>query len=378
MRGHIRKRGNYYCIVVELGRDINGKRKQKWFSGYKTKKDAEKDIARIINEIETGQFIEMKDLKLTEYWEQWLESIKPNLTKMGFLYYKNMLNSTLNNYLGHMKLNKLTPLHIQAFLNSVIKDKNINGSTLKHYYDLLNASLKQAVKWQLIAFNPCEAIETPRPANKKITVLSPDEANLLLDYAEKSKFKVMYLPLVLALTCGMRRGEILGLQWDDIDFKNNVINIRNNLIYTKDNGLELVDPKTHNSKGSVAMLPLTVEVLKNTKKTQKEYKALIQDKYNDNNFVCTWEDGRIIRPDYLTHTFKKILKSCDLPDMRFHDLRHTHATLLLLKEVNPKIVSERLRHSDISITLNTYSHVLPQMQKDAVNKLSQIFKLGYK
>lgn len=183
----------------------------------------------------------------------------------------------------------------------------------------------------------------------------------------------MYLPLVLALTCGMRRGEILGLQWDDIDFNSNTININNNLIYTKENDLELVSPKTDTSVGIIAMLPLTIDALKEAQKKQKENKLLFGEKYNKNNFVCTWNDRRPIRPDYATNTIKKLLKKCELPDIRFHDLRHTHATLLLLKKVNPKVVSERLRHSDISITLNTYSHVLPQMQEEAVSKLSEIF-----
>jgi integrase len=174
----------------------------------------------------------------------------------------------------------------------------------------------------------------------------------------------------------MRRGEILGLKWEDIDWNNNVLMVRNNLQFIKGEFI-LTDTKTNAGQRPVKLPPSTSAELKLHQKKQEWYMRTCKSNYKNKDdkgnliFVCTWEDGRNINPDYVTHTIKTLLEKCDLPDIRFHDLRHTHATLLLQQGVNTKVVSERLGHSKISITLDTYSHVLPNMQQEAADAIDK-------
>ena len=372
MKGHIRKKDSTWQYTVELDRDpISNKRKQKSKGGFRTKRECEKAMAEMIVQIEQGEYFESKETLLKDYLHQWLEAIKNNISEGTFVFYNDIVDKIIIPKLGLIKINKLTPLSIQNFLTS--ESKNKSGTTVRHYYNVLNISLNRALKWQLIQVNPCNAVETPKKSQKKIKVLSPEESNNLLEYTQSCIFEVMYIPVLLALTCGMRRGEILGLKWDNINFEKNILVVKNNLQLF--NGtIKLTVPKTDKSARTIALLPSTIKILKEHKKNQLKQKLLHSSEYNDENFVCCWEDGRPIRPDYITQTFKKIIRHGNFLDVSFHDLRHTHATLQLLKGVNPKIVSERLGHSRINMTLDTYSHVLPEMQQQAVEKLAEIFK----
>jgi integrase len=180
----------------------------------------------------------------------------------------------------------------------------------------------------------------------------------------------------------MRRGEVLGLQWEDIDLENKILRVRHS--YTKvGKENKLVEPKTDLSIRTIALLPYTVRELQQYKDQRKVIKLKLKkdepDKgeHKKGDFVCCWEDGSPILPDYASHTLKKLLKRCELPLIRFHDLRHTHATLLLMQGVNVKVVSERLGHSKVDMTMDTYQHVMPQMQEEAANKLEDmLFKTG--
>lgn len=374
MRGSVRKHGSGWQIRVDIEPDpLTGKRRQKAIGGFKTKKEAEKALAELISKIEKGEYFEQKEMPLSEYLKKWLAHVKHNISESTYVFYKDIINKILIPNLGNVNISKLKPIIIQNFLNEKLEEGDLSPTTVRHYYNVLNIALNQAVKWQIIENNPCFAVTPPKKRDAIPNVLNPEQVKILLDYTKESEFSVMYIPLHLALFCGLRRGEILGLQWDDVDFKNQVIRIRNNVVKVG-NESKLTTPKTDNSIRTVAIMPETVKILKQHKKKQKEHQLLLGESYHKSNFVCTWEDGRTIRPDYLTHTLKKLLKKCNLPNIRFHDLRHTHATLLLMQGVNPKIVSERLGHSKVDITLDTYSHVLPEMQKEAVDKLEKLFK----
>lgn len=374
MRGHIRKRGVGYQIVVDIGRDpLTGKRKQKSVGGFKTKKEAEKALAEMIAKVEKGEYFEETNMTLEEYLNKWLEYTKYNVSENTYIFYKEITTKRLIPMLGKIELKKLKAINIQTFLTEILNSENVSPTTVRHYYNVLNIALNQAVKMQLIQINPCNSVIPPKKKENKINVLTPEQVKILLDFTKESEFSVMYIPLHLALFCGLRRGEILGLQWNNVDFENNLIRISDNMVKVGTKA-KMTTPKSDNSVRTVAILNETVNILKQHRKKQLENKLLFGSQYNDTNFVCTWPDGRHLKPDYLTHTLKKLLKKCNLPDIRFHDLRHTHATLLLMQGVNPKIVAERLGHSKVDITLDTYSHVLPEMQQEAVRKLDELFK----
>ena len=272
MKGHIRKKDSTWQYTVELDRDpISNKRKQKSKGGFRTKRECEKAMTEMIVQIEQGEYFESRETLLKDYLHQWLEAIKNNISEGTFVFYNDIVDKIIIPKLGSIKINELTPISIQNFLTS--ESKNKSGTTVRHYYNVLNISLNRAVKWQLIQVNPCNAVETPKKSQKKIKVLSPEESNNLLEYAQSCIFEVMYIPVLLALTCGMRRGEILGLKWDNINFEKNILVVKNNLQLF--NGtMKLTVPKTDKSARTIALLPSTIKILKELKKNQLKQNLL--------------------------------------------------------------------------------------------------------
>jgi integrase len=370
MRGHIRKRGSSYAIVVDIGRDENGRRKQKWISGFKTKKDAEKMLAEVISQIEKGQFIEEKDITVEEYLKYWLDSYaKTNTAPRTYIRYTELANHIIR-HLGGFMVQKLKPLHIQQFYSSLLKERKLSNSTILKIHRMFHLALKHAVQWQLINHNPLDAVTSPKPEKIEMKTWDVETANKFL---ETIKDDIIYIPVLLALQTGMRQGEIAALKWDDVDLEDGYIAVRNTL--QKINGkFILKEPKSKKSIRTIALMEITITELKKHRRKQAEMILAMGEKYKNENFVCTWEDGRPLDPSYISKKFFKLVKKYNFPYIRFHDLRHTHATMLLQEGVHPKIVSERLGHSTINITLDVYSHVLPNIQKEAVKKLDKLFK----
>jgi len=370
MRGHLRKRGNKWSFVIDAGTNPDGSRKQKWYSGYDTKVEAEKALTEVLSKLNKGIYVDSKNLTVEEYLNLWIsEYAETNVKPKTYRSYKDTVEKYLIPNLGRKKLEKLTPVEIQSYLNIKIKEGELSNTTILYHYKVLKQSLNQAIKWQLLNYNPCNAVDPPKKSKKEMKVLDEFEIELLLDHVKKEK---IYLPVLLALTTGMRRGEICGLKWSDVDFINNVIYV-SKALQMIEGTLTLVEPKTQKSNRSVAVPENVMEVLKAERKKQIEYRMILGETYKNNNFVCSWDDGRPINPDYISKTFPKIRRKLGL-EVRFHDLRHTHATMLLKQNIHPKVVQERLGHSSIGITMDTYSHVSPDMQKEAAKKIGNIIK----
>jgi integrase len=305
--GYIRKKDNGYAYTVSLGLDPKTmKYKQKSKGGFKTKKECQIAMIDFEARVNKGEYFKETKLTLEAYLKQWLENIKHNITESTYEFYKNQ-SKILSEGLGNVKIDKLKGMQIQSFLTSKINDGLVNNTTVRHYYNVLNIALNQAVKWQLIQSNPCVAVEAPRPRKAQIEVLKPDEVLKLLEYTKTSEFKIMYMPLLLATTCGMRRGEVLGLQWEDIDLENKILRVRHS--YTKvGKENKLVEPKTDLSIRTIALLPYTVRELQQYKDQRKVIKLKLKkdepDKgeHKKGDFVCCWEDGSPILPDYASHT----------------------------------------------------------------------------
>ncbi|MBN4070036.1 site-specific integrase, partial [bacterium AH-315-G05] len=203
---------------------------------------------------------------------------------------------------------------------------------------------------------------------KEMKILNQEEVLILL----KNLKEPLRLVVLIAINTGLRRGEILGLEWSNVDFENKKIHIVNSIVNIRGKALRK-ETKTSAGRRAISISKSLISELKKTMTKQKENKLWFGADYFGNDYVCVWENGKEINPNYITQAFRKSIMKLEIPHIRFHDLRHTHASLLLQKGIHPKVVQERLGHSKIAITLDTYSHLLPDMQEEAAKKIEEIF-----
>ncbi len=242
-----------------------------------------------------------------------------------------------------------------------------HSSRNKHFL-IYNAALKKAVKLRIIPHNPCEAVELPKLKKYRAAVYPPEMIQKVLDVASGTD---MYLPVFLLVMVGLRRGELLALRWENIDFKNNLLKVRYNMVNGED-GCIIKAPKSEAGIRDISLGKDVMDVLA-LAKAQYEMDALeYGGGFQDLNFVIHQKDGSPIKPDSMTQKWERFVESNDLPKIRLHDLRHSNATALIQAGVNPRVVQQRLGHSDVNITLNTYTHVLPEMDIEAAEKLDSI------
>ena len=367
-------------ISIELGRDPKtGKRKRKFKTVNGTKKEAQKIMLEMVQKYEKGNFNEAEDITVEEYLKKWLYEYKKNdVSKRTFIDYKTITNNHLIPYLGKLKLKDLEERHIIQYQKEKLENGRMDGEgglskrSVQYHHRILSQALKHAVyPYRLIDKNPCQGVKAPSPKQAEIHPLSQQEANQLLEKFE-NEF-AFYTIIYVALYTGLRRGELLALRWKDIDLDNKRLFVRRSVNEIRGEGLIYKDPKNENSKRTVDFDDDVAALLKKFLKKQFRY-------YNKEKIVFLNKDGSKIRPDLLTKKFKRKVKKIGKPNVRFHDLRHTHASWLLQLGENPKVVQERLGHHDVTITLKIYSHVVPSMQKDAVKKLknSKVGSHGYK
>lgn len=244
----------------------------------------------------------------------------------------------------------------------------LSAQTVLHYHRVLNGALRQALRWQMIARNPADAVQAPRPERKPIRVLSEIETRQLLDATRGTR---LYAPVLIAVATGMRRGEVLALRWEDADFEGAKLIVNRTLEQTR-SGLSFKQPKTAKSRRAVAVGPLVVDALRSHRAAQAQERLQLGASYSDGGLIFPTPDGRPWEPDGFTDAFLAFAGKHGFGGLRLHDLRHTHATQLLRAGTHPKIVSERLGHSNIGITLDTYSHVMPDMQEDAARAADKV------
>jgi integrase len=380
MKGHIRKRSqNSWAIILDLGRDEHGRRKQKWHSVRGTKRDAERELARLVNEINTGDYVEPSRMSVREFLDRWVRdyverAVSPKTAER----YKEIVDSNIKPAIGGYALSKLKPLHIQSFYTEALttgrKDKKggLSAQTVLHIHRVLHKALGQGVKWQLLPRNPADAVETPRPERKRMTALDGSETAGLLQALAGTR---LHVPVLVAVTTGLRRGEFLALHWNDVDLDVGQMTVHQSLEQTSD-GLRFKTPKTDRGRRQVALPSFTVDALRAHKVEQAKARLKMGQIYQDQDLVFPKEDGLPWAPDAFSTAFAAFVRNSGLAHVRLHDLRHSHATQLLKQGVHPKVVSERLGHSKISITLDTYSHVLPGMQEDAAQKIDSALRLA--
>ena len=384
----LKKRGATWTYVVDVGIDpITGKRKRKSEGSFRTKGDCRAAASKIINEVENGTYYKVSDITIKEFLEKYLTTIKPNLAIKTFTTYKYLSDLYLVKNLGSMKVKDLKPLHIQDLYNKILKDKS--PTTVRHLHNYLHKALNLAVKWQMAKTNPSDDVEKPKRAKPELHVLNENQLNSLLTALEKSS---IHLIVCIAAGTGMREAEICGLQWDNVDVDNKILYVKNQLQRDESKELNNAKLKTNNSYRKIQLPKMVISALKKQTITQAEDKQYFGDNYNKNNYVVTQSNGNPYDPSYISRNFNRVTKEykhkiknetdeikeltlsqmLNIPKIRFHDLRHTHATLLLKLGLSPKVVAERLGDT-VATIMNTYAHVLPDMQKEAAEKLDDIF-----
>lgn len=364
-RGHIEKRGRGYAVVVELPKDpVTGKRRQKWQSA-RTKKDAERLLAETLHSVDQGTFVEPSTMTVAEYLRHWLTTIEPTIRPSSFYRFTGAVNQRFIPAFGSTPLAKLSPLQVQAAYAQWQAD-GLSPSTVALYHNILHRSLSQAEKWQRIARNVCDLVDPPHEVNPEMKTWSLEQARTFLETTRTDDLAALWL---LAIHTGMRRGEMLALRWDDVDFRKQTLAIRRTVTRGFD-GIGFGEPKSAAGRRQLAIPAVCVDALRSHRARQNEQRLALGTAWNDLDLVFERGDGTILHPNIVSRRFKRIAADIGLPVIRFHDLRHTAATLMLANDEHPKIVQERLGHSDISMTLNRYSHVTMNMQREASDRLA--------
>lgn len=361
--------------MVYLGYDEHGKKQYKWFSGFNTKKEAEAFLASKLQEVNTGTFVDPEKQPLADYMRQWLEDKAGQLRPGTIRSYRWLVNTHIIPGLGRIDLAKLRPNHLQKFYTDMRK-KGLSNRTIRYAHTLLHEALERAVHWGLIARNVADVVDAPRansPPGKTWTI---DEAFRFLKVAKEVEPRY-WIAFFLALMTGMRRGEIIALRWQDVDLENGRLHVRHTLTWAAGRPL-FQEPKTDRSRRSIAVAPEVIATLRAHRAKQAEERLLMGEAYHDQDLVLARVNGDPLHPRTINDAWYRALSKADVPRIRFHDLRHTHASLLLQQGVHPKIVSERLGHSTINITLDIYSHVLPDLQQQVAREFSESFFRGRK
>ncbi|GEM04961.1 site-specific integrase [Halolactibacillus miurensis] len=358
---YIRKRGKTWSYTVDTGIDpVNGRRRQKTTSGFKTKKEAELAAAKVESEVVDSSYVEVTKETFDKIAQEYFEVVAKN--KMRESTYENRLssyNNRIKDRLGKMKIKDIKPIHVQNFYNGLIEEQ-LTTSFVRTLHNLISSIFKYAHRYDYIKVNIMDKVDAPIPKAKEMHTWTLEEVNTFLELAKDYDTYIIYY---LAIYTGMRRGEILGLRWKDIDFDNNKIHVTQNLVLVN-NEMKIQEPKTKGSKRQIALT--SAEMLELKKHRIK--------KAFETDLVVSTSIGTPYHPRNLLRNFNTLLDKCNVTKIRFHDLRHTHATLMLKLGENPKVVSERLGHSKVSITLDTYSHVMPDMQSASAEKFSNYLR----
>lgn len=378
MKGHIRQRGkgkDRWWAVIYQGRNANGKPRYRWHKIDGSKPHAERELRRLLYEIDTGVYIEPTKMTLGQYLDRWLlDHAELGLAGTTYDRYVSIVRSHLTPKLGHHILTKLQPTHISSFYAEAQRSGRIDGKgglsgrTVLQMHRLLHKALKDAMKLGLIARNPVDAVDAPRFERIEMPVLTPDEIVLLMKAAENSPY---YAAVLLAIGAGLRRGEALGLRWSDVDLDEGLATVQRSLEQTT-KGIGFKSPKSRRPR-RIVLPQSVVDGLRRHRADQEGHRLLYGPSYHDGDLICALPNGEAVKPDTFSRSFREFMDTevKDVKRIRYHDLRHTHASILGSKGIHPKVVSERLGHSSINITLDLYTHLLPSMQEEAARRFDE-------
>lgn len=347
---------------ISLGYDGKGKRRRKTIYG-KTKAEVQENLRELQNNAASGTLSDAGQMTVAQYLNRWLENTtRPKVNASTYHRYEQQIRLYINPCLGGVKLTRLVLLHVEQLYASMEQDGK-SAIARQKVGKTFRQALRHAVNIGLIPNNPATKAPLPKARKAEMKVYDADQVRQFLKAAKKDRLYAMY---VLALDSGMRQGELFGLQWADIDFKNGSVSVQRSLENVGDQ-LRVKETKSVKGRRRIELTVFTIKVL------QQHRKRMLAEGHIAGPVFCDTHGGWLRRSNVLRDSFKPMVERAQLHAIRFHDLRHTCATLLLAADVNVKVVSERLGHATVQLTLDTYSHVLPTMQKKAAEKLNEVF-----
>lgn len=370
MRGHVRKKGNRWYYSFDIAGE-NGKRRKIERAGGSTRKEAEKALRSAINEYETaGTLMSETNMSVSDYLDYWYEDyVLNNLKTNTQLNYKGIIDNHLKELIGHYRLKHLNPKAVQKCIDAKFKE-GLSKQTIAIIKTVLTGSMRRAVyPYQFIKQDPTRYITMPKyderkqQTRKEMKILNVEQFQQLTKHVPKAN--PFYIPMMIAFYTGLRRSEVLGLEWKHISFKSETLTVEQ-IIVQNSKEWNIGTPKTQSSYRTIGIGAQLVAILKEHKKRQEENKEFYGNHYVENDFVCTKENGDLITPYSLKYWQDKASEESGI-DFTFHSFRHTHATLLLENGAKEKAIQERLGHARIGTTMDTYSHLTKKTKKDTVN-----------
>jgi integrase len=377
MRGSIKKRGSTYTYVIDIGPDpLTGKRRQRTKGGFRTRKECLQALNDVIAAARAGTFVEPAKRTVESFLvEEWLPAVKPpRVRESTWLSYQLNIQNHIVPNLGRMNLQGLTPGQLTAFYRHLLTSGRRDGKgglapkTVKNIHATLHPALAVAMRWGYVVRNVADAVDLPKVITPEMQVWSPEQLRAFLKHVRADRLFAAWL---LFATTGMRRGEVAGLRWNDVNLRAGQVKVVKPRVAVRYK-VHVSEPKTLKGKRWLALDPATVAALREHRARQAEERLMVGPGWVDSGLVFTWPDGRELHPERFTRWFQQHAHDASLPKIRLHDVRHSYATAALAAGVPAKVVSERLGHANIAITMDTYSHVLPGMDERAASAVARL------
>jgi integrase len=380
MRGSIRKRGSTYTYWLDVGPDpATGKRRQRTKGGFRTKRECQVALNEAIAAVQGGTFVEPSKRTVRSFLlEEWLPAVQvANLRPRDLGELPHSRPGAHRPCLGTVELQRLSPAQLNAFYRYLLSEAGKDGQglapkTVRNVHNILHRALKDAVRWGYLIRNVAEAADPPKGKSAEMRVWSPDQLRAFLEHVRQDHLYAFWL---LVATTGMRRGELAGLRWADVDLEAGRLSVRQPRVVVG-NQPQSSEPKTARGRRSLALDPVTVSGLRRHRARQLEQKLAVGARYQDSGLVFTWLDGSPIHPLRFSRWFEQHAHRAGLPKIRLHDLRHSYASAALAAGVPAKVISERLGHATIAVTMDIYSHVLPGLDRDAADTVARLILGG--
>lgn len=374
--------------AVTVGINEDGSQDRRWVSG-KTQGEVQEKLRALQAEMHAGTVSDTEGLTVTAFMARWAdhkerEGLKPNTVQS----YRDTTRLYITPYIGRVKLDKLRPLDVEHMLSKMQKDGK-SAANRRYALRILSMALRQAVRWQMLPRNVAEVISPPKAARPEMQTWTPEQVATFLDASQVHR---LHAAFYLSLMTGMRRGEVLGLKWEDIDFTRSRLTVRNNLVEVHRDGLpgkqqagkatvssvrvELQTPKTAASRRTIALSAGTMTKLREHQTRQERERGAAAEAWEGQGYVFASELGGPTNPNLFYDQFKKLARGAKLPDIRLHDLRHTAASLMIRRGISPKVVSDRLGHTDPAFTLRVYTHLYDEQRTEAAFDLTDLFPVA--
>jgi len=372
MRGSIRQRGkDSWHLQIYTGMGPDGKRKRHFETVRGRKGDAQRRLTELLTSLDRGVYTPPGKLTVADLISQWLEGyVKTNCSQRTLDGYQAIVANHLVPALGQYQLKHLNQQHIQAHYGKALE--KLSSRTVHHQHRVLSQALKYAIRQGYLGRNPCDLVDPPSPKGKAMRTLTQSEVTDLLIAAQDSYY---YPAIYTAVSTGLRQAELLGLRWRDVDIASRSISV-SQVLYKRRGVYQFNKPKTEHSRRRLRMTDKLAQFLGEYRLERERLCHQLGKTITLDDLVFADIEGKPLDPSFLSHTFAKMVRKAGLKDVRFHDLRHSFASLMLLSGVPPKVISEALGHSSVAFTMDVYSHILPEMQEEAMALLDAVLPAG--